>query len=211
MTVQAFTMEGFGRPRRRVGVRGPRRRFEGCSCDDGGAYGDSMGILPKGSSCRETFIAPSGRERCATYRRPKDWQALYRRADHARVGWKRLRTFDKPMDKAEVRAAIRQRKAAGWTYRGLGEETRSRSTTVPRWPLEGVPSRRTTGGKKMARKRRPANKGKKCVRFKRTKAGRRCAKFGGTSSSLGKAAKKGPCKKWAKKKTRGKRRCLKRG
>jgi len=32
----------------------------------------------------------------------------------------------------------------------------------------------------MARRhRRPANKGKKCVRFKRTSGGKRCAKFGG--------------------------------
>lgn len=48
---------------------------------------------------------------------------------------------------------------------------------------------------------------RKCVRFKKTASGRRCAKFSGTATKKKKgAAKKGRCLKWSK----GRSRCLKR-
>ena len=57
-------------------------------------------------------------------------------------------------------------------------------------------------------KRRPANKGKKCVRYKRTSAGKRCAAFGSKRGGSKKRSKarKGRCTKWSK----GRTRCMKR-
>jgi hypothetical protein len=177
-----------------------------------------MGLLPKGSHCKESFVTDSGVERCVSYTKPKNWQALYRRADHARVGWRPLKQFDRPMKRDEVRQAIRQRKAGGWAYKGYGESyDHPAPQRVPRWPLEGVGST-SVGGRQMAK--RPYNKGKKCKRYgTATRKGKRvrvCKSYGGgrktaakRSSSKGKG--KGPCKRWSKKVGNKKRRCLKRG
>lgn len=50
---------------------------------------------------------------------------------------------------------------------------------------------------------------RKCVRFKKTASGRRCAKFSGKatkSKKKGAKARKGRCEKWSK----GRTRCLRR-
>jgi hypothetical protein len=203
MTIQAFTMEGFGRPRRRVGVRGQQSKRPQMSRD----ASSGMGILPKGAHCKESFVTKSGVTRCVSYTRPKNWQALYQRADHARVGWRPLKQFDKPMKRDEVRHAIRQRKASGWAYKGY-DEFQLGPERVPRWPLEGIQRPASVGESKMAtRKRKPANKGKTCKRFgtavRNGKRVRVCKSFGGAKKT-GKG--KGRCLKKAK---TGKR-CLKR-